>query len=198
MRNLRLGLIAIALAGVAGAELASAEKQSAPQGTTGSPPPNTGTMNQGRTTPTTTAPITATTPDAVMKEMQQTFGFVPQWIRNAPSSLLVGLWASLKGLQMSPDTALDGKTKELIGLAVAAQIPCDYCVYFHTTAAKQNGATDQEIKEAIGMAAVTRMGSTILNGSQNDMATFRKETDRMIKGKEQGRSQARPAPTPVR
>ena len=32
----------------------------------------------------------------------------------------------------NPKGALDGKTKELIGLAVAAQIPCQYCVYAHT------------------------------------------------------------------
>ena len=29
----------------------------------------------------------------------------------------------------NPKGALDAKTKELIGLAVAAQIPCTYCVY---------------------------------------------------------------------
>jgi alkylhydroperoxidase/carboxymuconolactone decarboxylase family protein YurZ len=28
----------------------------------------------------------------------------------------------------NPKGALDGKTKELIALAVAAQIPCDYCI----------------------------------------------------------------------
>jgi Carboxymuconolactone decarboxylase family len=33
---------------------------------------------------------------------------------------------------MNPTGALDGKTKHLIGLAVAAQIPCEYCVYGHT------------------------------------------------------------------
>jgi AhpD family alkylhydroperoxidase len=95
---------------------------------------------------------------------------------------------------MNPNTALDVKTKELIGLAVAAQIPCEYCVYFHTAAARKNGATDQEIKEAIGMSSVTRMGSTILNGSQLDRMAFRKEADRMIQG-DKVRSQARRPPT---
>ena len=40
------------------------------------------------------------------------------------------------------------KTKQLIGLAVAAQIPCAYCVYAHTKFAKAAGATDAQIKEA--------------------------------------------------
>ena len=48
---------------------------------------------------------------------------------------------------MNPTGALDGKTKQLIGLGVAAQIPCAYCVYAHTKAAKAAGATDAQIKE---------------------------------------------------
>jgi AhpD family alkylhydroperoxidase len=67
--------------------------------------------------------------------------------------------------------------KELIGLAVAAQVPCAYCVYFHTRAARLNGATEDEIREAVGMAAVTRHWSTVLNGSGQDLAEFRREAD---------------------
>jgi AhpD family alkylhydroperoxidase len=66
---------------------------------------------------------------------------------------------------MNPKGALDGKTKQLIGLAVAAQIPCAYCVYATTKAAKAAGATDAEIKEAIATAALIRFNSTMLNGS---------------------------------
>jgi AhpD family alkylhydroperoxidase len=66
---------------------------------------------------------------------------------------------------MNPKGALDEKTKSLIGLAVAAQIPCAYCVYGHTKAAKAAGATDAEIKEGIATAALVRFSSTILNGS---------------------------------
>jgi AhpD family alkylhydroperoxidase len=66
---------------------------------------------------------------------------------------------------MNSKGALDGKTKQLIGLAVAAQIPCSYCVYAHTKAAKAAGATDAEIKEAIATAALVRFNSTMLNGS---------------------------------
>jgi AhpD family alkylhydroperoxidase len=66
---------------------------------------------------------------------------------------------------MNPKGALDGKTKNLIGLAVAAQIPCTYCVYGHTKLAKAAGATDAQIKEAIATAALVRFNSTMLNGS---------------------------------
>ena len=77
----------------------------------------------------------------------------------------------------NPKGALDGKTKELIGLAVAAQIPCDYCVYGHTVGAKHAGATDDQIKEAIAASALVRKMSTELNGNQYDMAAFRKQID---------------------
>ena len=66
---------------------------------------------------------------------------------------------------MNPAGALDGKTKQLIALGVAAQIPCAYCVYATTKAAKAAGATDAQIKEAIATAALVRFNSTMLNGS---------------------------------
>ena len=66
---------------------------------------------------------------------------------------------------MNPTGPLDGKTKHLIGVAVAAQIPCAYCVYGHTKLAKAAGATDAQIKEAIATAALVRFNSTMLNGS---------------------------------
>ena len=66
---------------------------------------------------------------------------------------------------MSPTGALDGKAKHLIALGVAAQIPCEYCVYVHTKMAKAAGATDAQIKEAVATAALVRFNSTMLNGS---------------------------------
>ena len=88
-------------------------------------------------------------------------GSVPDMFKTLPDVAVAGAWAEIKGVQLNPKTALDGKTKELMGLAVASQIPCQYCIYFHTEAAKLNGATDEEIKEAIAMAAIVRHWSTI-------------------------------------
>jgi AhpD family alkylhydroperoxidase len=78
------------------------------------------------------------------------------------------------------DAALPGKVRELIGLAVAAQVPCDYCVYYHTKAAKKFGASDAEIREAIALAAQTRKWSTVLNASAYDKDAFEKEVDAMF------------------
>ena len=119
---------------------------------------------------------------AALKQIEGTFGFVPQFVKSIPATLLPSWWDSMVTFQMNPNTKLDGKTKELIGIAVAAQIPCEYCIYFHTEAAKLNGATDAEIQEAVGMAGMTRMGSTLLNGLQTDKVQFKKDMDRIVRG----------------
>ena len=84
------------------------------------------------------------------------------------------------GAVMGPK-ALDAKTKELIGLGVAAQIPCSYCVYAHTMNAKRLGATDDQIKEAVAAAALTRKWTTELNGNMYDFDAFKKEVDAINK-----------------
>jgi len=114
---------------------------------------------------------------AAYKDIQATLGSVPDMFKTLPDVAVAGAWAEIKGVQLNPNTALNGKTKELMGLAVASQIPCQYCIYFHTEAARLNGATDEEIKETIAMAAIVRHWSTMLNGSQVDLATFKKQTD---------------------
>jgi AhpD family alkylhydroperoxidase len=114
------------------------------------------------------------------KDIEHTFGFVPTFVRRFPEEAVASAWMELKMLELAPNTALDGKTKELVGLAVASQIPCQYCVAYHTEIAKLTGATDQEIREAVALAANTRHWSTILNGAMVDETVFRKETDQVV------------------
>ena len=118
---------------------------------------------------------------AAYKDMEATLGMVPGFFKAFPESGIAGAWAEFKTVQLSPATKLDGKTKQLIGLAVSAQIPCVYCIYFHTAAAKANGATDEEIREAVAMAAITRHWSTVLNGMQVDLVSFKSDTDMVLK-----------------
>jgi AhpD family alkylhydroperoxidase len=117
---------------------------------------------------------------ATYRDIEQTLGSVPGFFRLLPESAIAGAWAEMKAFQLNPRTQLNGKTKELIGLAVAAQIPCQYCIYFHNAAARANGATDEEIKEAVAMAAVVRHWSTVLNGMQVELGGFKRETDTVL------------------
>jgi AhpD family alkylhydroperoxidase len=79
----------------------------------------------------------------------------------------------MKALQLNPNTALPSKIKELIGLAVAAQVPCQFCVYAHTGFAEMAGASKQEIGEAVMIAALVRHWSTVFMGHQTNLAAFR-------------------------
>lgn len=113
--------------------------------------------------------------DATLKDVESTFGTVPGFVKQFPRAALPGAWAELKGLELNPDTAIPMKYKALISLAVAAQIPCHYCVWADTGSARQAGASDEEIAEAVAMAAITRHWSTVLNGLQVDFDTYKKE-----------------------
>lgn len=55
--------------------------------------------------------------------------------------------------------ALSSKTKELIAIAVSLAVGCDKCAVSHTTGARQLGATDEEIREAIAVAEIIAAGS---------------------------------------
>ena len=113
--------------------------------------------------------------DAVYKDIQSTFGGVPSFVKQLPKSALAGLWQEEKDLELSDKTALPPKTKALISLAVAAQIPCEYCIWADTNTARQLGATDEEIAEAVAMAGLTRNWSTLFHGLQVDMGQFKKD-----------------------
>jgi len=118
--------------------------------------------------------------DAARADIQKTVGFVPGMFKLVPDLALPGAWQEMKGLHLNPATALPGKMKDLVALAVASQVPCEYCIYAHTELAKLNGATDAEIGEAVAMAALTRKWSTWLNGIQTDEGKFRSEIGQLV------------------
>src|SRR5437764_11636556 len=63
------------------------------------------------------------------------------------------------GQRVFADGALPEKTKQLIAVAVAHVTQCPYCIRGHTELATQKGATDQELMEAIWVAAEMRAGA---------------------------------------
>lgn len=62
------------------------------------------------------------------------------------------------GRQVFAAGALDAKTKQLIAVAVAHVTQCPYCIRGHTKGARREGATEQEVMEAIWVAAEMRAG----------------------------------------
>ena len=70
------------------------------------------------------ATVTAQAGDAP-KFMKQTY----------PNQALEGAWSDWQGF-FGKNGEVSQKNKELIALGVAAQVPCQYCVYAHTLLAK--------------------------------------------------------------
>jgi AhpD family alkylhydroperoxidase len=120
-----------------------------------------------------------------MQEAKTLLGRVPTFFNYFPESAIPGAWQEFRDLQLSDKTALPGKYKELIGAAVAAQIPCHYCSYFHNKAVTTlHNGQQKEVFEAIAISALTRHWSTFFNGINLDESSFKKEVDKMIKAQE--------------
>ena len=115
-----------------------------------------------------------------IQEITETFGTVPVMFEVFPKYALSGAWENFKQLS-SPNSLIPPKYRELLQLAVAAQIPCQYCIYFHTAAAKSFGATEEEIQEAVAQGAQTRHWSMILQGNMVNFEEFKKEFDTAMK-----------------
>jgi AhpD family alkylhydroperoxidase len=55
--------------------------------------------------------------------------------------------------------ALDARTKQLIAVAVAHVTQCPWCIEGHVKAARREGASPEQIMEAIWVAAEMRAGA---------------------------------------
>ncbi|MGZ8975753.1 carboxymuconolactone decarboxylase family protein [Methylomagnum sp.] len=58
--------------------------------------------------------------------------------------------------------ALDGKTKELIALAIGVAIRCDPCIAYHAEAAVKQGASRAEVAETLAMAVYMGAGPAVM------------------------------------
>ena len=62
-------------------------------------------------------------------------------------------------LAVFADGALSRRTKHIIAVAVAHVTQCPYCIRGHTRAALQDGVSNEELMEAIWVAAEMRAGA---------------------------------------
>ena len=65
-----------------------------------------------------------------------------------------------------PKVAVSVKHKELIALAVALTIQCNYCLELHRQGAETAGASQEEIAETILIAGALRAGAALTHGTQ--------------------------------
>jgi AhpD family alkylhydroperoxidase len=77
----------------------------------------------------------------------------------SPDSVAGYLLASGAGAKTG---RLDEKTRQLISLAVAVTTRCDGCIAVHSQRALENGATKEEIAEALGVAIAMNAGAALV------------------------------------
>ena len=71
---------------------------------------------------------------------------------------VVSAYRALNGA-LGANGALDAKTRELIALAVAVTTRCDGCISSHAAAAREAGANEAEVSEALGTAIALNAGA---------------------------------------
>ena len=77
--------------------------------------------------------------------------------------------------------ALDTKTKELIALAIGVAVKCDDCIAFHAKAAVEQGASDEEVLETLGMAIYMGAGPSVMYAS-HALQAYRAFADKKREG----------------
>jgi AhpD family alkylhydroperoxidase len=110
----------------------------------------------------------------VEREIKETLGLVPSFFERIPDEYVDSEWYLFKRLELG-ETRIPNKYKELMGIAIHSQTKCQYCLLFHTEAAKLFGASDEEIQEAAHYAKMSVGWSVYLNGIQLDMDRFARE-----------------------
>jgi AhpD family alkylhydroperoxidase len=63
------------------------------------------------------------------------------------------------------DGAIPKKYKELMAVAVALTTQCPYCIELHRQGAMKAGVTEQELSEAVFVAAALRAGGAVTHGT---------------------------------
>ncbi len=109
-----------------------------------------------------------------LKDIEKTIGIVPGFMKALPKEVLVQEWPLFKKYNFE-ETEIPAKYRELMGLAVAANIKCPYCTLFHKGAAEMNGATEEELAETVFLASYTARWSAIIHAQHYDYETFARE-----------------------
>ena len=70
------------------------------------------------------------------------------------------------GTVFKGDTALTAREKSLIALAVAHAIQCPYCIDAYSSSCLEKGADEEQMMEAVHVAAAIKSGTTLVYGVQ--------------------------------
>jgi len=106
------------------------------------------------------------------QEITDTFGQVPPPLETIPADDMESEWPFFKKYTVG-ESEIPPKYRELMGLAVAANIKCPYCVHFHRHAAQMHGATEAELEETYALSSLTSRYSAMLHAQEYDLEQFK-------------------------
>ncbi|OAV44642.1 hypothetical protein A3850_009125 [Lewinella sp. 4G2] len=91
----------------------------------------------------------------------RTFGKIAEWQEEMGNKFFDWYAGVTEG-----DTALTEREKALIALAVSHAIQCSYCIDAYTTNSLQAGADEEQMMEAVHVAAAVKAGTTLIYARQ--------------------------------
>jgi AhpD family alkylhydroperoxidase len=95
----------------------------------------------------------------MIEEQRGDLGFLYRTLKARPRTFNPYI---LKGISVYKEpVALDQKTAELVATAAATALRCDHCIEAHIGRALQEGATLEEVKDVILIAAAISESSTL-------------------------------------
>ena len=116
--------------------------------------------------------------EEIVKEIENTFGLLPGFMKNTPKEILQQMWPLFKKYQIG-ESAIPQKYREMMMLAAAAATKCPYCQTFHKESSKMLGATDEELNELAVIVGLSSFWSNILHVQNYDYNTFVRELQQM-------------------
>ena len=116
--------------------------------------------------------------EETVKEIENTFGIFPEFMKNTPEDILPQMWPLFKKYQIGK-SVIPEKYREMMMLAAAAATKCPYCQTYHKIVSKMFGATEEELKELAVIVGLTSFWSNILHTQNYDYDTFAKEVQQI-------------------
>jgi AhpD family alkylhydroperoxidase len=113
-----------------------------------------------------------------LKDVRETFGMVPGFIEALPHDVVIHDWPLMKKYTLG-QSKIPSKYRELLGLAVAANIKCPYCQLFHRSVAQMYGATPEEFAEIAFLASYTSRWSAMIHAQHYPYEKFAEETEQI-------------------
>jgi AhpD family alkylhydroperoxidase len=114
----------------------------------------------------------------ILKDIETSLGLVPGFMKALPADVLVHDWPLMKKYVLG-ESNIPAKYREMIGLAIAANIKCPYCQLFHTGVAKLHGASDEELAEIYFLASFSSRWSAMIHAQNYDEDKFEEEVHKI-------------------